>query len=78
MWEWRVFWCLPADGGEFDLWRAMKLGDWRVDTRVDTYLVATADVGVKLRRGREVEVKVRVAREEESGAEKWTKLYGGK
>ena len=73
MWEWRVFWCLPADGSELDLWQVMEPGD----RRVDTYLLATADVGVKLRGGKEVEVKVRIGRQE-SGAEKWTKLYGGK
>ena len=68
-----MFWSLPADGSHLDLWQLMQPGE----RRTDVYLVCTADVGVKLREGRELEVKLRVGRDD-GDSEKWKKLDGGK
>lgn len=75
MWEWRVFWSLPANCSDLDVWRVLE------DTkrkRSDVYLVATDEVGVKLRGEQELEVKIMIEKDVKSGAEKWTKLDGGK
>ena len=74
MWEWRVFWSLPANCSDLDVWRVME----ETRRRRDVYLVSTAEVGVKLRGERELEVKVMIEKDAGSGAEKWTKLDGGK
>ena len=76
MWEWRVFWRLPTDCSDFDVWKVLQIAGER--KRSDVYLVATPEVGIKLRGEKELEVKVMVDRDEESGAEKWTKLDGVK
>ena len=76
MWEWRVFWRLPTDCSDLDVWKVLQGAGER--KRSDVYLVATPEVGIKLRGEKELEVKVMVDRDEESGAEKWTKLDGVK
>ena len=73
MWEWRVFWSLPVNCSDLDVWRAMEDSG----RRSDVYLVATAEVGVKLRGEQDLEVKVMIEKDAKSGAEKWTKLNGG-
>ena len=81
MGEWRVFIERKNDETDFDLWRALKVpltAITPVQSRSDTYFVATHDVGVKFRGDGPttkplLEIKVRLSRKKR-GVEKWEKI----
>lgn len=73
-WEWRVFWEVPEEGEGVLGSLGLKRQPLAREVRSDTYIPCTGEVGIKWRRGRQLEVKVMTEKDEKSGAEKWSKV----
>ena len=73
MWEWRVF--IPSGSKSVDVWELLHCKPWSFfpDKRTDVYVVCSAGAGIKLRRQKLLEVKLR-ERRHEMGAELWNKV----
>ena len=75
MWEWRVFWPLESKEQGPDVYKLLR--SWfthNESPRTDAYIAMTTAIGVKWRGGKTLEIKVRHAVDDATGAERWAKV----
>ncbi len=75
MWEWRVFWPLESKEDGPDVFKLLR--PWfthNESPRTDVYFAMTTAIGVKWRGEKTLEVKVRHAEDNATGAELWVKV----
>uniref|UniRef100_A0A1X7VCG9 Uncharacterized protein n=1 Tax=Amphimedon queenslandica TaxID=400682 RepID=A0A1X7VCG9_AMPQE len=73
-WEWRVFWRISKERKIILESLGLEKEPRAHQIRSDTYICCTREVGIKWRRGRQLEFKVMTERDEKSMAEKWNKI----
>ena len=73
-WEWRIFVSCDSTQPLLDVWTLLQLkAPWFDGERTDVYFNCTETAGLKLRRGKTLEIKLRAERHS-TGAEKWNKV----
>jgi hypothetical protein len=72
-WEWRVF---LLEDKAVGLPALLGFGGYLpAEVRNDVYVSCTNEVGIKWRKEKLVEVKVRSERDDKTGAERWDKVF---